>query len=193
MQNIKGKRIKLTKIRDIKNNNSVHNERIDTAFDNVIVGQTLRLGEQPMTTCHYGLTAFPTYHVIKVNDDMTFETNNAVYRIEILSEQSIDEIMTKHNSDVARIKDLIDNPQQLPVPGRMYQHYNGGIYEVLYLAQHTTTKETLVIYKSLHYGTNYARPLTEWFDIIMAKEQNDGYREIRRFEIYNGLRFPKSY
>jgi len=49
-----------------------------------------------------------------------------------------------------------------PEIGRQYRHYKGGIYEVLFLANHTETKEVLVIYKSVLFGSNYARPLSIW-------------------------------
>lgn len=65
-----------------------------------------------------------------------------------------------------------------PEPNRLYKHYKGGIYEFLFLAEHTETGETLVIYKSILFGTNYARPLTEW-----NKETEDGGI---RFQLYNG-------
>lgn len=43
-----------------------------------------------------------------------------------------------------------------------YQHYKGGKYQVITLAQHTETKEILVIYQSIHFGSFYARPLSSW-------------------------------
>ncbi len=52
------------------------------------------------------------------------------------------------------------------IPGRVYQHYKGGLYEVLHLAKHTETDEILVIYKSLHFGSYYARPLSNWCEPV---------------------------
>jgi hypothetical protein len=49
-----------------------------------------------------------------------------------------------------------------PIFGQMYRHYKGGQYEFLFLAPHTETKEILVIYKSLLFGSYHARPLDEW-------------------------------
>lgn len=49
-----------------------------------------------------------------------------------------------------------------PEPGKRYRHYKGGLYEVLFLSTHTETKEVLVIYKSLHFGSFYSRPLESW-------------------------------
>jgi hypothetical protein len=57
-------------------------------------------------------------------------------------------------------------PHQFPIPGQRYSHYKGGYYQVLHLAQHTETQETLVIYQSLHFGTYHARPLENWIERV---------------------------
>jgi len=49
-----------------------------------------------------------------------------------------------------------------PLPGSLYKHYKGGIYEVLTLATHTETNEPMVVYQSMLFGSIYARPLSEW-------------------------------
>ena len=74
------------------------------------------------------------------------------------------------------MKDFIN----YPLPGEKYQHYKGGVYEVICLANHTDNNEVLVIYKSLSFGSTYARPLNEWFDFV---EWNRGGRPCkdRRF------------
>ena len=53
-----------------------------------------------------------------------------------------------------------------PVIGGKYRHYKGGLYEVITMATHSETEEPLVIYKSLLFGSIYARPLSIWFDKI---------------------------
>jgi hypothetical protein len=53
-----------------------------------------------------------------------------------------------------------------PQIGDKYQHYRGGFYEVITLATHSETQEPLVIYKSLLFGSVYARPLSMWFDWV---------------------------
>jgi hypothetical protein len=68
---------------------------------------------------------------------------------------------------------MIDYPQ----PGRLYKHYKGGIYEFLVMAPHTESDEVLVIYKSVLFGSYYARPLTTWNEEVNGQ---------KRFEIYNG-------
>lgn len=74
------------------------------------------------------------------------------------------------------MKDFIN----YPLPGENYQHYKGGMYEVICLANHTDNNEVLVIYKSLSFGGTYARPLNEWLDFV---EWNRGGRPCkdRRF------------
>jgi hypothetical protein len=67
-----------------------------------------------------------------------------------------------------------------------YEHYKGKRYEVLDVAFHTETQETLVIYKALYKGdfpegTLWARPLT------MFKENvNVNGKSIPRFRFLNG-------
>jgi hypothetical protein len=60
---------------------------------------------------------------------------------------------------------------QYPVPGGIYRHYKGGLYEVLFLSKHTETDEVLVNYKSLHFGSFYSRPLNSW----NTKPDNSGF------------------
>jgi hypothetical protein len=48
------------------------------------------------------------------------------------------------------------------IPGTIYRHYKGELYKVLHLAKNTDNNETMVIYRSIQFGTYYARPLTDW-------------------------------
>lgn len=68
-----------------------------------------------------------------------------------------------------------------PVPGRIYKHYKGGLYEAMYVAKHTTTGEKMVIYKSFTEGTIYARPLNEWFEKVIT----EGDVETVRFKVFH--------
>jgi hypothetical protein len=65
-----------------------------------------------------------------------------------------------------------------PEIGGTYLHYKGGKYTVITLCTHSESKEVLVIYKSQHFGSVYARPLSMWFEDITL---NDG-TTIKRFE-----------
>ena len=57
-----------------------------------------------------------------------------------------------------------------PKPGEKYQHYKGGQYEVICMCNHTDTNEPLVVYRSISFGSQYARPLNEWHDEVYIDE-----------------------
>ena len=73
------------------------------------------------------------------------------------------------------MKDFIN----YPLPGEKYQHYKGGMYEVICLANHTDNNEVLVIYKSLSFGSTYARPLNEWLDFVEWDNSVNPYKDKR--------------
>ncbi|MEM7193971.1 MAG: DUF1653 domain-containing protein [Pseudomonadota bacterium] len=62
------------------------------------------------------------------------------------------------------------------VPG-IYQHYKGGMYEVLHLGRHSETEEHLVIYRAL-YGERgvWVRP----YEMFVERLDVDG-RSVPRF------------
>ena len=51
------------------------------------------------------------------------------------------------------------------MPGERWQQYKLGVYEIITLANHSETQEALVIYKSIPFGSVYARPLSMWQDV----------------------------
>lgn len=55
------------------------------------------------------------------------------------------------------------------LPGETWQHYKGGNYKIITLANHTETKEPLVIYQSISFGSTYARPLSIWCETVENK------------------------
>lgn len=79
---------------------------------------------------------------------------------------------------------LQENLDKIPEPpvlekGR-YRHYKGNEYEVIGLAYHTETLDSLVIYKALVYKKGaefWARPYSMFFDTITVDGQT-----VRRFE-----------
>jgi len=84
-----------------------------------------------------------------------------------------------------------------PIPGIIYQHYKGGLYEPMCVAKHTTTGEKMVIYKSHTEGTIYARPLKEWYEKVkvdinvpnfntMRNDVLKNQGEVLRFKIFSG-------
>jgi hypothetical protein len=62
-----------------------------------------------------------------------------------------------------------------PVPG-IYRHYKGGLYEVLGIAQHSESREPLVMYRALYgeYGL-WARPQPMFLEEIT----HDGQQQPR--------------
>jgi len=60
-----------------------------------------------------------------------------------------------------------------PEIGKRYQHYKGGIYEVITLANHSETQEPMVIYKSILFGSVYARPLSMWNDEVDVSDDEN--------------------
>ena len=56
-----------------------------------------------------------------------------------------------------------------PLPGERYQHYKGGIYEIISMATHTETKEIMVVYKSINFGSVYVRPY-DIFDLYVPDD-----------------------
>lgn len=52
---------------------------------------------------------------------------------------------------------------EYPLPNQIYKHYKGGTYQIISLATHTETGEIMVIYKSINFGSVYARPIDTWF------------------------------
>ena len=49
-----------------------------------------------------------------------------------------------------------------------YRHYKGGEYEVFYVATHSETEESLVIYRTLYGDMSYwARPLSMFKETVV--------------------------
>lgn len=59
-----------------------------------------------------------------------------------------------------------------------YRHFKGNEYEVLFLAKHSETEETMVVYRKL-YGDRavWVRPASMWNETV----ERDG-KTFRRFE-----------
>lgn len=66
----------------------------------------------------------------------------------------------------------MEAPINYPKVGRLYKHYKGGTYKVLFMTKHSETDELLVIYQSQEYGSYHSRPLVMWFE-NMNKDDND--------------------
>jgi len=61
--------------------------------------------------------------------------------------------------------------QQLPLEGRQYLHYKGGYYSILCIAEHTETKELMVVYQSDFFHTCHVRSLGEWLKKTEDKKE----------------------
>lgn len=58
----------------------------------------------------------------------------------------------------------------------IYQHFKGGLYQVLYIAKNSETLEEMVVYQSLDNKSIWVRPLSMWNEII----ERDG-KTFKRF------------
>ena len=52
------------------------------------------------------------------------------------------------------------------MPGEIWRNYKGGNYKIITLANHTETKEPMIVYQSLSFGSIYARPLSIWCEAV---------------------------
>jgi len=50
------------------------------------------------------------------------------------------------------------------------------------MCNHTDTNEPLVIYKSLSFGSHYARPFSEWYNQVDTRKIAGKEYKVRRFE-----------
>lgn len=77
--------------------------------------------------------------------------------------------------------------RELPSPGEVWRHFKQNDYKIISIAEHTETKEKMVVYEALYgnYGV-YVRPL----DMFMSEVDHQKYPQVKqkyRFEKKNVL------
>ena len=72
---------------------------------------------------------------------------------------------------------------QATIAQGIYRHYKGNLYQVLHIAQHSETEESLVVYRCLYgeYGV-WVRPLAMFAETVTVD-----VKEIPRFELIQPL------
>jgi hypothetical protein len=62
--------------------------------------------------------------------------------------------------------ELRDRLTACPEIGSLFRHYKGGMYRVVGVAIAEATQEPLVIYMSAASELRFARPLSEWNELV---------------------------
>lgn len=76
-------------------------------------------------------------------------------------------------------------------PGTIWRHFKNKHYLVLNIAEHTETKEKLVIYRPLSGSCQvYARPINMFLSLV-DKEKYPDAKQKYRFELINPLKFER--
>lgn len=70
--------------------------------------------------------------------------------------------------------DKIIIPKNVPIPGEIYRHYKGDLYEIVLIAEHADPDELNVIYKAWYENPDFpyfSRLLNTWYDEILWNDE----------------------
>ena len=62
------------------------------------------------------------------------------------------------------------------IPGGIYRHFKGSLYEVIGVAKHSENGENMVVYRSLNTGDMYVRPV----DMFTSDVDRDKYPNVKQ-------------